>query len=81
MANMNHNELHLEHLPLVEAQTQAVSMLKSFKTKQAKINNLVRDVQRARTSREVQRIMWNTLLAGSGFGTVDSSWQKFHKMT
>lgn len=78
---MNHAELHLEHLPLAEAQTQAVSMLKSFKTKQAKINNLVRDVQRARTSREVQRIMWNTLLAGSGFGTVDSQWQKFHKMT
>ena len=78
---MNHNELHLEHLPLAEAQAHAVSLLKAFKTKQAKVNNLIRDVQRARTSREVQRIMWNTLLAGSGFGTVDSPWQKFHKMT
>lgn len=78
---MNHNELHLESLPLAEAQSKAIGMLQSFKTKQAKVNNLVRDVQRARTSREVQRIMWNTLLAGSGFGTVDSPWQKFHKMT
>ena len=78
---MNHTELHLESLPLAEAQSKAIGLLQSFKTKQAKINNLVRDVQRARTSREVQRIMWNTLLAGSGFGTVDSPWQKFHKMT
>jgi len=78
---MNTEELHLESLPLAEAQSKAIAMLQLFKTKQAKVNNLVRDVQRARTSREVQRIMWNTLLAGSGFGTVDSPWQKFHKMT
>lgn len=78
---MNTEDLHLESLPLAEAQSKAIAMLQSFKTKQAKVNNLVRDVQRARTSREVQRIMWNTLLAGSGFGTVDSPWQKFHKMT
>ena len=78
---MNHNELHLESLPLAQAQAQAISILQQTKTKQAKVNNLVRDVQRARTSREVQRIMWNTLLAGTGFGTVDSPWQQFHKMT
>jgi hypothetical protein len=78
---MQAEQLHLENLPLAEAQAQAVSLIKSFRAKQAKINNLIRDVHRARTSREVQRIMWNTLLAGTGFGTVDSQWQKFHKMT
>ena len=78
---MNAEQLHLESLPLPEAQAQAISILKGTMTKQAKINNLVRDVQRARSSREVQRIMWNTLLAGTGFGTVDSPFQKFHKMT
>lgn len=78
---MNAEQLHLESLPLAQAQAQAISILQQTKTKQAKVNNLIRDVQRARTSREVQRIMWNTLLAGTGFGTVDSSWQKFHKMT
>ncbi len=78
---MNSEQLHLESLPLAQAQAQAISILKETKTKQSKVNNLVRDVQHAQSSREVQRIMWNTLLAGTGFGTVDSPWQKFHKMT
>jgi len=78
---MQAEQLHLENLPLADAQAKAIAILKDTKTKQAKVNNLVRDVQRARSSREVQRIMWNTLLAGTGFGTVDSPWQKFHKMT
>lgn len=78
---MQADQLHLENLPLATAQAQAIAILQGTKTKQAKVNNLIRDVQRARTSREVQRIMWNTLLAGTGFGTVDSPWQKFHKMT
>lgn len=78
---MQADQLHLENLPLAAAQAKAIAILKDTKTKQAKVNNLVRDVQRARSSREVQRIMWNTLLAGTGFGTVDSPWQKFHKMT
>jgi hypothetical protein len=78
---MQAEQLHLENLSLADAQAKAIAILKDTKTKQAKVNNLVRDVQRARTSREVQRIMWNTLLAGTGFGTVDSPWQKFHKMT
>ena len=78
---MNAEELHLESFLLPEAQAQAISILKDTMTKQAKINNLVRDVQRAKSSREVQRIMWNTMLAGTGFGTIDSPWQKFHKMT
>ena len=78
---INHNELHLESLPLKEAQDRAVEMLESMKTKRAKVNNLVRDVRRARTSREVQRIMWNAYMAGTGFGTVNSAWQQFHSMT
>jgi hypothetical protein len=78
---MQAEQLHLENLPLADAQAKAIAILKDTKTKQAKVNNLVRDVQRARSSREVQRIMWNTLLAGTGFGTVDSPWQQFHKMT
>lgn len=78
---MHAEELHLENLPLADAQAKAIAILKDTKTKQAKVNNLIRDVMRARTSREVQRIMWNTMLAGTGFGTIDSPWQKLHKMT
>jgi len=78
---MNADQLHLETLPLDQAQAQAIEILKGTKTKPAKLNNLIRDVKRAKSSKEVQRIMWNTLLAGTGFGTVDSPWQKFHKMT
>ena len=76
---MNHLELHLEELPLVEAKAKAVEMLTALKAKRSKIGNLLRDIEKAPTSREVQRIMWNTYLSGTGYGISTSAWQKLHK--
>jgi hypothetical protein len=71
--------LSFEHLSLSEARTAAIMLLYKLKTKQSKINNLIRDIQRAPSSREVQRIMWNMYMAGTGFGVSGSTWQKFHR--
>lgn len=80
---MEHTELHLESLPLAEAKIKAKGMLDLIKakTKASKIINLQRDIDKAPTSREVQRIMWNTFLSGTGFGIGTSDWQKLHKST
>lgn len=77
--SFNPNELHLEALTVDEAKATALGMLKATKMKASKLSHLIRDVQKAPTSREVQRIMWNTMLSGTGFGITDSSWQKLHK--
>jgi hypothetical protein len=77
--NLKPSQLNLEALTLVEARAKAIALLNALPTKKSKINNLIRDIHRARTSREVQRIMWNMYLAGTGFGVSGSDWQKFHK--
>ena len=77
---MEPENLTFEHLTLDEARAQAIVMLRSLvKVKVSKINNLIRDIERAKNSRDVQRIMWNTYMAGTGFGVSGSDWQKFHK--
>lgn len=76
----NPNDLHLESLPLEQAKSKAIELLKDSSTKATKLNNLIRDVLRAPTSREVQRIMWQTMLAGNGLGTIGSKWQSLHKL-
>lgn len=77
---MEPENLTFEHLTIDEARAQAITMLRSLvKVKVSKINNLIRDIERAQNSREVQRIMWNAYMAGTGFGVSGSDWQKFHK--
>jgi hypothetical protein len=76
----NADELHLEHLSLREARNKAIEMLKGTNTKATKLGNLIRDIERAPSPREVQRIMWQTMLAGNGLGIVGSQWQKLHKL-
>jgi len=77
---MEPENLTFEHLTIDEARAQAITMLRSLvKVKVSKINNLIRDIERAKNSREVQRIMWNAYMAGTGFGVSGSDWQKFHK--
>lgn len=76
----NPDQLHLEHLSLPEAKSKAIEMLKGTNTKATKLGNLIRDIERAPSSREVQRIMWQTMLSGNGLGTVGSQWQKLHKL-
>ena len=68
----------LERMPLNEAKEYAKSFLQ-MKKSSTKYHNLLRDIDRAPTSREVQRIMWNVFLAGDGFSMPDSAWQKHHK--
>lgn len=68
----------LESMSLEEARAFAKSQLQ-MKKSSTKYNNLLRDIDRARTSREVERIMWNVMLAGEGLQQKNSDWQKLHK--
>ena len=77
--SINPEKLTLENLSLQEARAKAIELLSGLTTKKSKINNLIRDIERAKNSREVQRIVWNMYMAGTGYGVTDSSWQKFHR--
>jgi hypothetical protein len=68
----------LEHLPLQQAQTSAVEMLDK-NTKPTRLLRLKHDIAKARTPREVMRIMWNAYMAGTGYGVPTSQWQKHYK--
>lgn len=68
----------LEKLSLEEARSTASSMLDPS-TKPTRLNRLKYDISRARSSREVMRIMWNAYLAGTGFGVPTSQWQRHYK--
>ena len=65
----------LEKLTLHDARDVAISMLDP-KTKPARLFRLKHDIQKARDSREVMRIMWNAYMAGTGYAVTDSAWQK-----
>jgi len=68
----------LEGLPLEDARQKAVSMLDPS-TKPTRLNRLKYDISKARTSREVMRIMWNSYMAGTGYGVPTSQWQRHYK--
>lgn len=68
----------LAKLPLLEAREYAKSWLQ-MKKSSSKYNHLVRDLDAAPSSREIQRILWNTFLAGDGLAMQGSAWQKLHK--
>lgn len=70
----------ISKLPLEEARAYAKTQLK-MKKSSTKYNNLLRDLDRAPTPAEVERIMWNVFLAGDGFAMQDSAWQKLHRNT
>ena len=74
-------DLCLESFSLEEARDKALKMIKESTTKPSKKAHLIRDISLAPTSREIQRIMWNVYLVGTGFGNLDSGWQKLHKGT
>ena len=69
----------LEKLSLNEAKTISIDIIKASKTKQVVVNRLVHDITKALTSKEVCRIMWQTYMSGTGFGTLNSSWKKHYK--
>lgn len=67
----------LETLPHAEALSVSLELLKTSKTKAHKKAALMRDIEKAPSSREISRIMWNTLMAGEGLFTTDSTWQSY----
>jgi len=82
METLNTDQINdLANQPLNLAQSNATSMVNSsvFKIKPAKKNRLLFDIQRARTSSEVCRIMYYTYLAGTGLGVTDSGWQSHYR--
>lgn len=82
METLNSDQINdLVNQPLNVAQANAANMINSevFKIKATKKNRLLFDIQRARTSNEVCRIMYYTYLAGTGLGVTDSSWQSHYR--
>ena len=68
----------LETLPHSNAQVQALELIESSSTKPDKKAHLKRDIQSTKTTKDVSRIMWNTLLSGDGNATLNSRWQQMH---
>lgn len=68
----------LEKLSLNEAKTISINIIKASKTKPAVMNRLTHDLTKALTSKEVCRIMWQTYMSGTGFGTLNSSWKRHY---
>jgi hypothetical protein len=68
----------LENLSLDEAKTISIGIIKVSKTKPAVMNRLVHDLTKAPSAKEVSRIMWQTYMSGTGFGTLNSSWKKHY---
>lgn len=69
---------NLEKLSLNDAKAISIDIIKSSKTKLAVMNRLVHDLTKAPTAKEVSRIMWQTYMSGTGFGTINSSWKKHY---
>lgn len=69
----------LENMQLDDARGISIDIIKSSKTKPAVMNRLVYDINKALTSREIMRIMWQTYMSGTGFGTIGSAWKKHYR--
>lgn len=65
----------LETLTHLEARAVSLDLIKGSNTKALKKAALIRDIERAPSSKEISRIMWNVLLAGEGLATTNSVWQ------
>jgi hypothetical protein len=68
----------LHELSLEEARRVASDLVNSGTTKPSKKAHLIRDFMSAKSSAEVSRIMYNAMLAGTGFGIQGSAWQRLH---
>lgn len=71
---------NLENMSIEEARELAKAQLQMKKTS-TKYHNILRDLDKAHTAREVERIMWNVMLAGEGMAMPGSAWQKLHSNT
>lgn len=68
----------LEKLSLDAAKEISINIVKTSKTKPVVMNRLVHDLTKAPSAKEVSRIMWQTYMSGTGFGTLNSSWKKHY---
>lgn len=68
----------LDKMELTEARDAANSLIDVKKTKKVVHNRLIYDLDKARNSREVSRIMWQVYMSGSGYGTIGSTWKKHY---
>ena len=76
---MNIDKLQtLDKLSLDKARETAIGLI-AKKTKPLVRNRLEYDINSARNSAEVARIMWQVYLSGNGLGTVGSSWKSFYR--
>lgn len=68
----------LESDDLATAQSNAIHIVQTnmVKTKKSVVNRLIFDINKAKSSKEVCRIMWYTYLSGHGLGVIDSEWKK-----
>lgn len=69
---------NLEKLSLNDAKAISIDIIKSSKTKLVVMNRLVHDLTKAPSAKEVSRIMWQTYMSGTGFGTLGSTWKKHY---
>jgi hypothetical protein len=69
----------LDTMPLDQAKELAKEQLTSMK-RNSRFIKLSHDIDRAPTSKEVQRIIWFALLAGEGLSVTGSKWQQEHNL-
>jgi hypothetical protein len=76
---INHADLHsISGMTVLDAKTAAAKIIQASKTKTVKKQHLLRDIQNAPSTKEVERIMWMAALASEGLHSVSSSWNKDH---
>ena len=68
----------LDKMDLTEAREAANNLIDVKKTKKVVHNRLIYDLDKANSSREVSRIMWQVYMSGSGYGTIGSTWKKHY---
>lgn len=66
---------------LETARNIAIGMLVKPKKPSTRYVGIVRDLNKAKSSREIERIMWNVVLAGEGMASINSPWQQLHGNT
>jgi len=70
----------LENNDLPTARSNAMNIIQTNMngTKKSVVNRLIFDINKAKSSKEVCRIMWYTYLSGHGLGVIDSEWKRIY---
>jgi hypothetical protein len=72
----------LDNMEVSIAKVTAQDLINKMNKKSMKqatvINRLIHDIDKAHTSVEVSRIMWQVYMSGSGYGTIGSTWKKHY---